>query len=264
MFWQNECITSANEAKRILIDSFCAVSGKSRRKLDISYDDNDEDFYISLTAAPDEPDVYMKIEKNREGIFLLNVMEVSSLFRGKGLGLLLLKAALGIAHEAGAECVRLQSVTDDGVNFHPMKAAALPVLPPTYLPELIEWGLGEWKNLITEADNMRLGEIKKISETQPYLGFRLLSQEKIVVPQAYRSKGLFIGAVFSESMRRGDRADPDNNDLLMLLGETGTRELLSHLGSLPPFRPLLPTHLQFGHIVRELQLRPDIALTPII
>jgi len=175
-------------------------------------------------------------------------------FQRKGLGVTALKTILGLASDFGTPSIRMETVTDDGVNFHPMIAGALPIVPLSNLPDLIEWAQNQWKKNINYEDHAWLSSVKEISRTRPYLGFRLLSQRRIETPKSWPAKNYFIGSIVSEITARDQKIRvPDLFDLIILPGEVSTRKLLEkRLGQLPPFRPITKNHPTYGHIVGEL------------
>jgi hypothetical protein len=261
--WRDQYIASTAEALNFLKDQVCAVTGASPEECQFTHPDNKKIVYktgVDFNLEYQGLSILgFKIERNSPFDFKLPYVRVNESHKGNGLGSTAVKAALGIAHEAGAEAIRIILINQNGPGFWP-SLGAVPITKPIRLAGILDDALTRYKHDIADVHKPKLNKIRNIAHEAPYLGWLLLSQTNVVLLHAgntllqngKQSRAYFAQHVF-ESLH--------NDEMVLLPGVPIIRTILEKkLGILPPFRPPGPKS-EYRHIVAKLGQKPTSAWT---
>ena len=223
MYWTDEIITSRAEAVAFLGKQWKAVP-LADRLTRIREKDNKWDYSQSTNVVNKELPLFSLIVDCKQE--RIENLDINYNWRGHGFGRMAVKAAIGVAHEAGIEKLSMTATLEDGFGFWP-SMGAVPVDRSRNLGRDISRELLVRGNIDDEAraDMTRIAEVASKDFMQ---GWRALSQTSLKLPEG----GYFKHAVFKRW---------DNQEMVLDVRDPDTRTILQNrIGALPELLPQRP------------------------
>ena len=163
-------------------------------------------------------------------------------FKGQRLSLAALKAVFGMMFESSVPAMIIQGVNEDGRTFWP-RFGAVPLFEPAGLAAEIAAIMAKNAKAFPEGSEefARLSRVRAVAEKNPYLGFRMLAECEVKLP----NRTYFRDDVFN-------RVCVDM-DMIIIPSEPGTAAMLDErLGTMPVFPPVPRDKPRFRDICAKL------------
>jgi hypothetical protein len=243
MSWRRELISSGKEAKALFERAAKSLPGVLDLNIDCTFDPVKGSFDATATGRfPDEekPSTLLLLSagsnSNRE--FRIGHVRLHDRLKNHIYGSLLVKIGVGIAHEHGENLIYFSYLGEDSPKIC-ASYGGMPLEEPRYLADVIEQEInraGE-NGVSCPAARKRLQEMVQTARQNPFLGWRILSQEPARVLNPASGKLIpFRHLIFPRFVIEED-------DMVLFVGDRGTQAILrKRLGVLPPFRPLEKGH----------------------
>ena len=224
MSWENETITSRVEARAFLHKQITALGAGQAKPYP---DKGDYWGFVAHAVQDGRPVETFRLDMNLCHGCAITRLKLADHWRGKGLGRMALKAAIGIAHERGENILDIISVKEDGPSFWPSMGAK-PEREPAALHDIIRaYNYADARQIFPET-RPRIEAIAELADKDPWAGWVALSQSDIKMRGGrYLKSAVFDYGWTSETM-------------MFHLDDSATRTILQkHIGALPelPERP---------------------------
>lgn len=220
MTWKNELVTSTGDAENFLRRQFASL-GASHLKIECKHHEGLS--FWAGTDASGELSCLANFEINNNRGITVQSAFVAKKVRGKGLGLMAAKCAIGLAYEHNERSVVFFKVRQDGPSFWPT-LGAMPQSKPVHIGRHIQAALGQHKIDIDQPSIQEIKQIIRLAEKDSFAAWHALSQTKVRLKNgSFFKQGIFDKICFKK-------------DLKLHLNMKETQSILrARLGALPAF-----------------------------
>lgn len=228
--WRGELVASKSAGEALLMRHMLqgGLHPVALHDKGVLNDDGTALYYYDQIDRPENRilDITYGVNK-RHCTIALKTFHVGKDYRGKGFGLMGVKAVLGIVHALGMNTLNIFWPREDGPSFwSSLGALPMDVEQISSLGDTIRLNLTQHRRKLTQNDSNTLRTIASIADKNPIRGWRLLSQTDICFGANQKS---FKALVFAEY---------ENIAMAFLLGDKSTQAILKQrLGVIPPFAP---------------------------
>ncbi len=227
MNWKNELITatSADDVEALF---YKRLTSMGLSNPDVECHDEGGLFFTADTTFDDDAERILEFEIDKidkEVIIEGAYVSPNANFRGNGLGLMVCKCALALAHECSASKIEMCVILGDGFGFWSMLGALPKNKEEASVGKYIAYFLDDYKDEIDKTSIKELEDIICIDKDDPLKAWRELSQNKTRVED-----GRFFKQIVFEAVPY------TNANFYLHLDDKDTLNILEkHLGVIPDF-----------------------------
>jgi hypothetical protein len=210
MDWKDELITSKQEAADFLGRQLKALGFPLHADGDGPVTDSGFEYYSQTDG--DSGSLFQMDMTLTSGGCVVNRVDAIGKYKGKGLGLMALKCAIGIAYEFFKNSIELLLVRHDGPSFWPTVGALS--YSDGYIGHCVSSCVKERKDELDHASLHTLERIIKIAQKKPKAAWQALSQTEIRLANGDHFKKLVFNQMCIGETLIIDMCDPKTRNIL--------------------------------------------------